>query len=258
MAYNQSIERLISIMDELRTQCPWDKKQTIHSLRLQTIEELYELADAIDKTDWQGIKEELGDILLHIVFYARIAREEQAFTLGEVIEGVCNKLVRRHPHIYSSTVVENEDQVKKNWEQLKLKEGKKSVMSGVPDALPAVVKATRLQEKAKQVGFEWDDSSGAYEKIKEELEELGAEVRAGNKQKMEQEFGDMMFSMINYARYLQIDAEAALEQTNRKFKSRFQQMEALAAARGLNLASLPLTEQDELWNEAKAIGQAQE
>ncbi len=253
MSYNQSLERLISIMDELRTQCPWDKQQTIHSLRMQTIEELYELADAIDDRDWQGIKEELGDLLLHIIFYTRIAKEEQAFTLGEVIEGVSNKLVGRHPHIYSNTKVENEEEVKKNWEQLKLKEGKKSVLSGVPKALPAVVKATRLQEKAKQVGFEWDDKEGALAKIKEELAEFETEVVKGEQEQMQAEFGDLLFSMINYGRYLGIDAEAALEQTNRKFKSRFEKMEHLARSREQDFAALPLADKDLLWNEAKKL-----
>ena len=226
-------------------------KQTTHSLRMQTIEELYELADAIDANDWQGIKEELGDLLLHIIFYTRIAGEEKAFTLGEVIEGVCNKLVHRHPHIYSSVKVSSEEEVKKNWEQLKLKEGKRSVMSGVPNALPAVVKATRLQEKARQVGFEWEDRSGAMDKIKEEIAELEIEVRKGDQEKTEQEFGDLMFSLINYARFLNVDAEAALESTNRKFKHRFQEMEALARERGLDLSHLDLEAQDALWNEVK-------
>lgn len=253
MPYNQSLDRLTSIMDELRTQCPWDMKQTIHSLRIQTVEELYELADAIDNNDWQGIKEELGDLLLHIIFYTRIAREEQAFTLEEVIEGVSNKLVGRHPHIYSNIKVENEDEVKKNWEQLKLKEGKKSVLSGVPKALPAVVKATRLQEKAKQVGFEWDDKEGAMDKIKEELAEFETEVTKGQQEQMQAEFGDLLFSMINYARYLNIDAEAALEQTNRKFKSRFEKMETLALSREQHFASLSLADKDLLWNEAKKL-----
>ncbi|HTO17249.1 MAG TPA: nucleoside triphosphate pyrophosphohydrolase [Edaphocola sp.] len=251
MEYNQSLERLVNIMDELRAQCPWDKKQTIHSLRLQTIEELYELTDAIDKQDWKGIKEELGDLLLHIVFYAKIAKEEGSFQLGEVIEEICNKLVRRHPHIYSNINVENEEEVKKNWEQLKLKEGKKSVLSGVPQSLPAVVKATRLQEKAKQVGFEWKDRSGAFEKIKEELAEFEAEVELKNIENTKAEFGDLLFSMINYARFLDIDAEAALEQTNRKFKDRFEKMEALALSRKLKFESLSLEEQDALWNEVK-------
>lgn len=253
MEYNKSLARLMSIMDELRTQCPWDMKQTTHSLRMQTVEELYELADAIDANDWKGIKEELGDLLLHIIFYTRIAREENAFTLGDVIEGVCNKLVHRHPHIYSNVNVADEAEVKKNWEQLKLKEGKKSVMSGVPNTLPAVVKATRLQEKAKQVGFEWDDQSGALDKVKEELQELTVEVVNDNKEKIAQEFGDVLFSMINYARYLNIDAEAALESTNRKFKSRFQHMEALAQERGMEFAKLSLEQQDALWNESKLV-----
>ncbi|HRP89568.1 MAG TPA: nucleoside triphosphate pyrophosphohydrolase [Edaphocola sp.] len=255
MKYNQSLERLIAVMDELREQCPWDKKQTIHTLRLQSIEELYELADAIDNEDWNGIREELGDLLLHIVFYARIAKEENAFCFGDIIEGICNKLVRRHPHIYSNIDVKNEEEVKKNWEQLKLKEGKKSVLSGVPLSLPAVVKATRLQEKAKQVGFEWKDRSGALEKIKEELEELEVEVKNKNQEQIKAEFGDLMFSMINYARFLNIDAEAALEQTNRKFKNRFEQMEALAVQRNLVFNQLSLEEQDHLWNEVKIKGE---
>lgn len=253
MPYNQSIERLTSILAELREQCPWDKKQTTHSLRIQTIEELYELADAIDKNDWNGIKEELGDLLLHILFYVRLAKEEAAFELGDVIEGVCNKLVFRHPHIYSNVKVENEEEVKRNWEKLKLKEGKKSVLSGVPQSLPAVVKAIRLQEKSKQVGFEWRDRSGALEKIEEEIKELETEVEHGNQEKMEAEFGDLLFSMINYARFLNIDAEAALERTNRKFKSRFEQMENFASEEGIDFASLNLEQQDALWQRAKML-----
>ena len=251
MSYQTSLQRLVSIMDELRAQCPWDKKQTIHSLRMQTIEELYELADAIDHDDYQGIKEELGDLLLHIVFYSKIGSEQQAFTLDDVIESVCNKLVHRHPHIYSSTVVEDEEAVKKNWEQLKLKEGKKSVLSGVPQALPAMVKATRLQEKAKQVGFEWDYKEQVFDKILEELEELRTEVANENQNKIEDEFGDLLFSLVNYARFIGVDAERALERTNRKFKSRFEKMEGMASAADTDLSRMNLEEMDKLWNRAK-------
>lgn len=251
MSYHNSLERLINIMDDLREQCPWDKKQTIHTLRTQTIEELYELADAITEEDWQGIKEELGDLLLHIVFYSRIGAEQKQFTLGDVIEGVANKLVFRHPHIYSHVQVKDEEEVKKNWEQLKLKEGKRSVMSGVPQSLPAVVKATRLQDKAKQVGFEWDNIEDVWEKVQEEVGELKEAITSGTKAQQEAEFGDVLFSLINYGRFLGIDAETALEKTNKKFKSRFEQMEDLARQKELDFAALNLGEKDALWNEVK-------
>jgi len=304
---NGGFGRLVRIMDELREQCPWDRKQTIGTLRPLTIEETYELADAITDGDWKGIREELGDLLLHIVFYARIGREQGQFTLEEVINGICDKLISRHPHIYSTTAqeglvtVKNEEDVKRNWEQLKLKEGKKSVLGGVPVSLPAVIKATRLQEKAGKVGFEWEETAQVWEKVKEEMEELQEAVAAGSagkdrtedaskvgedatkvgedaskvgedatkvgedaskvgedatkveedRGKIEEEFGDLMFSMVNYARFLHIDAENALERTNRKFIHRFTRMEEEARAQGRALANMSLQEMDGLWNDIK-------
>ena len=250
--YTQSLARLVNIMNDLREKCPWDKKQTIHSLRTQSIEELYELADAIIKEDWNGIKEELGDLLLHIIFYSKIGTEQEQFTLGDVIETVCNKLVYRHPHIYSNVKVEDEKEVKQNWEKLKLKEGKKSVLSGVPDSLPALVKATRIQEKVKQVGFEWDNTEDVFKKIQEELEELKEAVANQDEQAIKEEFGDVMFSMINYARFVKVDPETALETTNRKFKARFELMESMAKAQEQALSEMSLEEMDELWEAAKA------
>lgn len=238
-------------MDELREQCPWDRKQTIQTLRSMTIEETFELADSITETDWKGIKEELGDLLLHIVFYAKIGKEQGQFTLEEVINGINEKLVARHPHIYGDVKVENEEDVKRNWEKLKLKEGKKSVLSGVPKSLPATVKAMRLQEKAKQVGFEWEVKEQVWEKVEEESRELREAVASGDKDKIEDEFGDLVFSLINYARFLQIDAENALERTNKKFISRFTQMEQKALAAGRNLDSMTLEEMDAIWNAIK-------
>lgn len=249
--YTQSINRLLHIMEELRNQCPWDKKQTIDSLRIQTIEELYELTDAITEHNWKGIKEELGDLLLHIVFYSKIASEEQQFTFADVVENICNKLVFRHPHIYDHIKVEDESAVKKNWEQLKLKEGKKSVLSGVPQSLPAMVKAVRLQEKAKQVGFEWDTPEQVLEKVEEEMEELQQALSQNNPSEVEAEFGDVLFSLVNYARYIGVDPENALEQTNKKFKARFEAMEALAQQQAKNLKDMNLSEMDELWNTVK-------
>src|SRR5690348_14311755 len=201
-----SFGRLMQIMEELREKCPWDRKQTLQSLRQLTIEELYELTDAITETDWKGIREELGDLLLHIVFYAKIASEQQQFTMAEVIGGICEKLIARHPHIYGTVKVDNEEQVKQNWEKLKLKEGKKSVLSGVPASLPAMVKAMRLQEKAKQVGFEWENTGQVWEKVAEEMQELQEVVAEGDTYRMEEEFGDLLFSLVNYSRYLKIDA----------------------------------------------------
>jgi len=249
-------------MDDLREKCPWDKKQTIQSLRQMTIEETYELADAITEEDWKGVKEELGDLLLHIVFYAKIGSEQQQFELHEVITGICEKLVARHPHIYGDVKVENEEDVKRNWENLKLKEGKKSVLSGVPQSLPATVKAMRLQEKAKQVGFEWDNKEQVWEKVEEELQELKSAVVSREANKMggdieklqkdvEDEFGDVLFSLINYARFLQVDAENALERTNKKFIYRFTQMEQQAIQQGKNLNDMTLTEMDAIWNTIK-------
>ena len=238
-------------MDELREQCPWDRKQTIQTLRSMTIEETYELADAITESDWKGIKEELGDLLLHIVFYAKIGKEQGHFTLDEVITGINEKLVARHPHIYGDVKVENEEDVKRNWEKLKLKEGKKSVLSGVPRSLPATVKAMRLQEKAKQVGFEWEVKEQVWEKVEEETKELHEAVENGDKDKIEDEFGDLVFSLINYARFLHIDAENALERTNKKFISRFTEMEQKALAAGRNLDDMTLEEMDAIWNAIK-------
>ena len=243
--------RLVNIMDELREKCPWDRKQTIHTLRTLSIEELYELTDAILTEDWQGIKEELGDIFLHLLFYARIAREQNRFELAEVLNGISDKLISRHPHIYGDVKVESEDDVKRNWENLKLKEGKKSVLGGVPASLPAMVKAIRLQEKSKQVGFEWDNREQVWDKVEEEQKELMEAVRSGNHSDIEEEFGDLMFSMINYARFLSIDAEAALERTNRKFISRFEKMEQAVGLSGKQMNDLSLAELDAIWNEVK-------
>lgn len=242
---------LVKIMDELREQCPWDKKQTIDTLRPLTIEETYELADAITDHDWKGIKEELGDILLHLLFYAKIGSEQNQFTLQEVIEGISAKLVHRHPHIYGDVKVADEEDVKRNWEKLKLKEGKKSVLSGVPPSLPAIVKATRIQEKAKQVGFEWDKKEDVWKKVEEELGELQEAVTGGKQAEIEDEFGDVLFSLANYARFLHIDAEGSLEKTNKKFIRRFQEMETVAIASGKALSAMTLEEMDAIWNQVK-------
>jgi XTP/dITP diphosphohydrolase len=247
----QAFDRLVGIMNELREKCPWDKKQTIHTLRQLTIEETYELADAISGSDWKGIKEELGDLLLHIVFYAKIGAEQQQFTLDEVIHGVCEKLIHRHPHIYSDTHVNDEEDVKRNWEKLKLKEGKTSVLAGVPNSLPSMVKAMRLQEKAKQVGFEWENKDQVWEKVEEEQKELFEAIQSGDQLKIEDELGDVFFSLINFARFLQVDAEHALERTNKKFRDRFMAMEAEALKTGKALHNLSLEEMDEIWNQIK-------
>ena len=252
--------RLVTIMDELRENCPWDKKQTINTLRQLTIEETYELADAIDNNDWAGIKEELGDMLLHIVFYAKIATEKGAFTLNEVINEICEKLIRRHPHIYEQgkmdanlkQVVSDTD-VKDNWEKLKLKEGKKSILSGVPKSLPSMVKAIRLQEKSKAVGFEWNNVDGVLAKVYEEMQELKNAISIGKQIDIEDEMGDVFFSLINFARFLQVDADAALERTNSKFIRRFTAIEQKAAVNGNTLSDLTLAQMDELWNEVKAL-----
>ncbi len=255
MANNSAFERLVNIMDKLREQCPWDKKQTIETLRQLTIEETYELTDAISDNNWKGIKEELGDILLHIVFYAKIGTEQNQFTLDEVINGVCEKLIFRHPHIYGDVVVKDEEEVKRNWENLKLKEGKTSVLGGVPKALPAMVKAMRLQEKAKQVGFEWKNKEQVWDKVEEEKAELFEAIASGNQDAMEDELGDVFFSLINYARFLNLDAENALERTNKKFISRFTKMEAAASANGRVLHTMTLEEMDAMWNEIKKQNQ---
>lgn len=246
-----SFSRLVQIMNDLRQKCPWDKKQTIDTLRPLTIEETYELTDAITDHDWQGIKEELGDVLLHIVFYAKIGSEQNEFTLQDVIEGICTKLINRHPHIYGDVKVADDEDVKKNWEQIKMKEGKKSVLSGVPGSLPAIIKATRIQDKAKQVGFEWDNKEDVWKKVEEEMNELQEAVALNDKQHIEEEFGDVLFSLANYARFLQIDAEGSLERTNKKFISRFTIMEEEAARQGRSLYDMSLREMDAIWNDIK-------
>ena len=254
---NESFLRLVTIMDELREKCPWDKKQTIETLRQLTIEETYELADAIDAEDWTGIKEELGDLLLHIVFYARIGKEKNEFLLEDVINGICDKLISRHPHIYGDGKMEGLKQVttdadvKENWEKLKLKEGKKSVLQGVPKSLPSMVKAIRLQEKSKSVGFEWDNIEQVYAKVEEELMELKEAVKTEDHDKIEDEMGDVFFSLINFARFLQVDADSALERTNKKFIRRFIAIEAVATAQNKSLLDMSLTEMDAIWNEVK-------
>lgn len=252
MSLEKSFTRLVSIMDELREKCPWDKKQTIDTLRPLTIEEVYELTDAITNNDWKGLKEELGDILLHIIFYAKIGNELQKFSLEEVMDGISEKLVRRHPHIYGNVKVNGDEDVKKNWEQIKMQEGKKSVLSGVPASLPAVVKATCIQEKAKQVGFEWENKEDVWQKVEEEIQELHEAVAENDTEHIEEEFGDVLFSLINYARFLQIDAEGVLEKTNKKFISRFKSMEEEAMRQEKSLADMSLADMDALWNEIKS------
>ncbi len=249
--YAQSISRLISILNELRTRCPWDKKQTIHSLRPQTIEELYELTDAIENERWMDIKEELGDMLLHLLFYSKIAEEQGQFTFGEVIETVSNKLVSRHPHIYESVAVKDEEEVKRNWEKIKLKEGKKSVLAGIPHAMPAMIKALRIQEKAKQIGFEWDHIHQVKAKVMEEFDELQLAINSSDADHIEDEMGDVFFALVNYARFASVDPEKALERTNKKFIRRFQYIESIASQKGLDLELMSLEEMDALWNEAK-------
>jgi XTP/dITP diphosphohydrolase len=248
----EAFGRLLTIMDELREQCPWDKKQTLESLRHLTIEETYELADAILENNLNELKGEIGDIMLHMVFYAKIADEQGAFDIEDVLNFLCEKLIRRHPHIYGDTKVENEEQVKANWEKIKLQEGKKSILSGVPNSLPALVKAYRIQDKAKQVGFEWENKEQVFDKVKEEMQELQDEVYESNQkqEKIEEEFGDLMFSLINYARFLKVDPELALERTNRKFIKRFQYIEENAPK---DLQEMTLEEMDALWNQAKKI-----
>lgn len=249
---SHAFDRLVQIMDELREQCPWDRKQTIHSLRQLSIEELYELVDAITDEDWKGMQEELGDLLLHIVFYAKIAKEQNRFTLEDVLQGICEKLIARHPHIYGDVSVQDEQEVKRNWEKLKLKEGKTSVLAGVPQALPALVKAIRLQEKSAQVGFEWEKTDQVWDKVEEEIRELQEEIDAGDKDKIAGEFGDLLFSLVNYSRFLGIDAEDALERTNKKFINRFKQLEEMAGQHGRDLQGMTLSEMDAVWNKIKA------
>lgn len=241
--------RLLTIMDELREQCPWDRKQTFQTLRNLTIEETYELADAILEEDVPGIKEEIGDLMLHMVFYAKIADEQQGFDIADALNAVCDKLIKRHPHIYGDVEVKDEEEVKRNWEQLKLKEGKKSVLAGVPKSLPAMVKAYRMQEKTKQVGFEWENAEQVWEKVEEEIQEFKETLEQDMPQsRREEEFGDVLFSLVNYARFVNIDPETALERINQKFKKRFEYIEAHAHK---SLNDMTLAEMDHLWNEAK-------
>ena len=257
----EAFNRLLEIMDDLRSKCPWDKKQTFESLRHLTIEETYELGDAILNNDLQEIKKELGDLLLHIVFYAKIGSETTdsstsittGFDIGDVCNDICDKLIHRHPHIYSDVVVANEEEVKQNWEKLKLKEGKKSVLEGVPKGLPALVKASRIQDKVKGVGFDWEEPHQVWDKVQEELQELQDEVRTGNQDKIESEFGDVLFSMINYARFLNVNPEDALERTNKKFIKRFQYLESKAGELGKPLMDMTLAEMDVFWEEAKKL-----
>lgn len=251
MGTSKEFLRLVQIMDELREKCPWDKKQTIQSLRQLTIEETYELAEAISSEDWKGIREELGDLLLHIVFYAKIGAENNEFTLEDVMKGVSDKLVNRHPHIYGDVKVNNDEDVKQNWEKIKLKEGKKSVLGGVPKSLPSMIKAMRLQEKSKQVGFEWENTGQVWDKVQEELGELTEAIAANDKDRIEDELGDVFFSLVNFARFLQVDAENALERTNKKFTERFTKMENAATLENRFLHDMTLTEMDALWNRIK-------
>ncbi|MDG1291392.1 MAG: nucleoside triphosphate pyrophosphohydrolase [Flavobacteriaceae bacterium] len=247
----QAFERLLDIMDELRENCPWDRKQTFETLRHLTIEETYELGDAILDNDLEEIKKELGDLLLHIVFYSKIGSEKNAFDIADVAQGISEKLIHRHPHIYGEIEVENAEEVEKNWESLKLKEGKKSVLEGVPKSLPALVKAYRIQDKVTGVGFDWDKAAAVLDKVKEELEELQKEVDAADSDKMEAELGDVMFSLVNYARFLKINPENALERTNKKFIKRFRHIEFKAQALGKKINELTLAEMESFWQEAK-------
>lgn len=249
----KAINRLLDIMDDLREKCPWDKKQTLESLRHLTIEETYELADAILDDNLQEIKKELGDVLLHIVFYAKIGSEKNAFDIADVANSICDKLIDRHPHIYGDVKVDNEEDVKRNWEQLKLKEGKTSVLEGVPKSLPAVVKANRIQDKVAGVGFDWEQPEQVWEKVQEELSELNTEIKKGNKENIEKEFGDLLFSMINYARFIGVNPENALEKTNKKFINRFQYLEKAAKKEGKQLSEMSLAEMDVYWEASKKL-----
>ncbi|MEH6536582.1 MAG: nucleoside triphosphate pyrophosphohydrolase [Psychroserpens sp.] len=249
----KAFERLLIIMDELREQCPWDKKQTLQTLRHLTIEEVYELGDAILDNDLDEVKKELGDVLLHIVFYSKIGSETKAFDIGDVCNSICDKLISRHPHIYGDVIVNDEEDVKRNWEQLKLKEGKTSVLEGVPKSLPAMVKANRIQDKVAGVGFDWEEPHQVFEKVEEELGELQEEVNQGNQDRIESEFGDVLFSMINYARFLKVDPESALERTNKKFIKRFQYLEQKSKELEKPLSEMTLAEMDIFWEEAKKI-----
>jgi MazG family protein len=246
----EAFGRLLDIMDDLREKCPWDRKQTFESLRILTLEECYELADAILKADVGEIKEEIGDLMLHMVFYARIAEEKDAFNIADALNAVCDKLIKRHPHIYSNVIVRDEEDVKRNWEKLKLKEGKKSVLSGVPDSLPALIKAYRMQEKTAKVGFEWENAGQVWEKVEEEIMEFKEVAATDDTERMEDEFGDILFSLVNYARFKNIDPESALARVNIKFKKRFEYIESKADR---PLEQMTLEEMDALWNEAKTL-----
>jgi len=249
----KAFERLLTIMDTLRAECPWDKKQTLESLRHLTIEEVYELSDAILENNLDEIKKELGDIMLHMVFYSKIGSEKNAFDVADVLNSICEKLIHRHPHIYGDVKVANEEEVKQNWEKLKLKEGKTSVLEGVPKSLPALVKAMRIQEKARGVGFDWENKQQVWEKVQEELNEFKKEQEAGNEENMKSEFGDLIFSLVNYARFVNINPEESLERTNKKFIKRFQYLEIESKKDGKELSNMTLTEMDEYWNKAKQI-----
>lgn len=249
----KAFDRLLTIMDELRAQCPWDKKQTMQTLRHLTIEETYELGDAILENDLEEVKKELGDVLLHIVFYAKIGSETKDFDIADVCEAISEKLIHRHPHIYGDIEVNDEEDVKRNWESIKLQEGKKSVLEGVPNSLPALVKANRIQDKVAGVGFDWEKPEQVWEKVQEELSEFQEEIKANNADKMEAEFGDVIFSMVNYARFLNINPENALERTNKKFINRFQYLEAKASSLGKSLKDMTLAEMDVYWEEAKKL-----
>lgn len=249
----EAFNRLLHIMDDLRLKCPWDKKQTMESLRHLTIEEVYELGDAILDNDLEEVKKELGDVLLHIVFYAKIGSETNSFDIADVCNSISDKLIDRHPHIYGDVEVANEEDVKRNWEKLKLKEGKKSVLEGVPKSLPAMVKANRIQDKVSGVGFDWEASHQVFDKLKEELEELEVEIKQGNKDKIENELGDVFFSLINYARFLKVNPENALERTNKKFTKRFKYLEDKARLMNKSLHDMTLKEMDIYWEEAKKL-----
>lgn len=250
----EAFKRLLIIMDELRAKCPWDKSQTLESLRYLTIEETYELSDAILDKDMDGIGKELGDLMLHIVFYAKIGSENGSFDMGDVLNGICGKLVRRHPHIYSDVVVQNSDDVKNNWEKIKMEEGQASVLSGVPLSLPAMVKAHRIQEKVRGAGFDWENKEQVWEKVEEEIREFRhEELNGGSPEKLEDEFGDVLFSLVNYARFIDVNPEDALERTNRKFIRRFKYIEQEALRTGKTLREMTLTELDVYWNQAKAM-----
>ena len=250
----EAFGRLLDIMDDLREKCPWDRKQTMESLRHLTIEEVYELGDAILDEDLPEVKKELGDLLLHMVFYAKIGEEKEAFDIADVLHAICEKLIHRHPHIYGDVEANDEETVKANWEKLKLKEGKKSVLEGVPRSLPALVKATRIQDKARGAGFDWEETHQVWDKLREEIAELEAEVKQAEADKIEAEFGDVLFSLINISRFIKVDPESALERTNKKFIRRFQYLEEATKAAGLNLDEMSLSEMDRYWDEAKAKG----